>query len=81
MDVHNQDRFANIPGLGECVQVSKVEAGIAVGKAKVRTGVMVRHIIFSLFLDTQYFENHFNPHSRAERKAGHAIYHAQASSL
>jgi hypothetical protein len=41
MHVHNQDRFANIPGLGECIQVSKIEAGIPMGKAIVGTGVMV----------------------------------------
>src|SRR5262249_48913871 len=37
MDVHNQDRFVGIPGLRESIQVSKIEAGIPVGKAKVRT--------------------------------------------
>jgi hypothetical protein len=41
MHVHNQDRFANIPWLGECIQVSKIEAGIPVREAEVGTGVMV----------------------------------------
>ena len=39
MHVHNQDRLARVPGLGEGIQVSKVEAGVAVGKTKVRTGI------------------------------------------
>jgi hypothetical protein len=39
MYIHNQDRLAGVPRLGEGIQVSKVEAGIAVGKAKVRTGI------------------------------------------
>jgi hypothetical protein len=41
MDVHNQDRFANIRWLGECIQVSKIEASVPVGEAIVGTGVVV----------------------------------------
>src|SRR6185295_14370120 len=43
MHVHNQDRLAVIPRLGEGIKVSKVEAGVPMGKAIVRTGVVVRH--------------------------------------
>src|SRR5580704_4341121 len=41
MYIHNQDRLARVPRLGEGIQVCKVESSIAMGKAKVRTGIMV----------------------------------------
>jgi hypothetical protein len=41
MHVHDQDRLARIPRLREGVQVSKVEAGVSVREAIVRTRVMV----------------------------------------
>src|SRR4029077_3591275 len=41
MNIHNQDRLASIPRLGEGKQVSEIEASVSVWKAKIRTRVMV----------------------------------------
>ena len=43
MNVHNQNRFATITSLREHIQIGEVQAGVAMGKRKVRTRVMVRH--------------------------------------
>lgn len=43
MRVHHEDCLAGSFGAGEGVEISKVEAGVAVRKTEVRTGVMVRH--------------------------------------
>src|SRR6185437_15692378 len=48
--VNNKDGLARISRLGEGIQVSEIEARVPVGKAKVQTGVVVRHLIFSLVL-------------------------------
>src|SRR5258706_7506373 len=47
MYVHDQGRLGNIPRLGEGIQVSKVEAGVPMVKAIVRTRVMMRHRVSS----------------------------------
>jgi hypothetical protein len=41
MYVHNQDRFAWVPGLGKSIQVSKIEARVPVREAKVGTRIMM----------------------------------------
>jgi hypothetical protein len=41
MYIHDQDRLAGVPRLGEGIQVSKVKAGIAVRKAKIWTRIMM----------------------------------------
>jgi hypothetical protein len=37
MNVHNKDRLASIPRFREGIQIGKVEAGVPMGKAIVRT--------------------------------------------
>ena len=49
MRVHNQDRLAGIPRLGEGIEIGEVEAGVPVGEPKVGTGIMVRHGFSSVF--------------------------------
>src|SRR5437016_12189461 len=70
MHVHNQDRLASIPRLGEGVKVSKIEAGVPMGKAIVRTGVMVRHKLspplFWIFVCCLYFSVNFTSSERCE---------------
>src|SRR6266481_4803150 len=70
MHVHNQDRLASIPRLGEGVKVSKIEAGVPMGKAIVRTGVMVRHKLspplFWIFVCYVYFSVNFTSSEQRE---------------
>ncbi len=43
MHVNNEDRLAAVPGLGKCIQIGEIQAGIPMGKSKVGTGIVMRH--------------------------------------
>src|SRR5882762_6662890 len=68
MHVHNKDRLASIPRLGEGIKVSKIEAGVPHGEAIVRTGVMVRHELspplFWIFVRCVYLSVNFTSSER-----------------
>src|SRR5216684_4015697 len=68
MHVHNQYRLASIARLGEGIKVSKVEAGVPMGKAIVGAGVVVRHKsfppLFWIFVCCVYFSVSFTSSER-----------------
>ncbi len=43
MHVHDQNGFPSVSGFGKRVQIREVQAGVPLGKAEVRTGIMMRH--------------------------------------
>ena len=57
MHVHNQDRLAGIPRLGESVEIGEVQAGVPMGEPKVGAGVMMGHGFSSVFLGEIEFKS------------------------